>query len=104
MQLLLFADDLVLVAESEEDTKRNVEVLSDVMAKWKMRIYKLVKAQDDGSTVRGWYLPLGCGWGKDIEEVQKTKYLRAKFNEGASYDDEIENRIGTATRMVEALR
>ena len=26
------------------------------------------------------------------------------FHEGASYDDEIENRIGTVTRMVEALR
>ena len=34
----MFADDLVLVAENEEDTKRNVEVLNEVMARWKMKI------------------------------------------------------------------
>ena len=38
LQFLLFADDLVLVAENVEDTKRNVEVLNEVMARWKMKI------------------------------------------------------------------
>ena len=33
VQFQLFADDLVLVAENEEDIKRNVEVLNEVMAK-----------------------------------------------------------------------
>ena len=33
VQFLLFADDLVLVAENEEDTKRNVEVLNEVITK-----------------------------------------------------------------------
>ena len=31
VQFLLFADDLVLVAENEEDIKRNVEVLNEVI-------------------------------------------------------------------------
>ena len=33
VQFLLFADDQVLVAENEEDTKRNVEMLNEVMTK-----------------------------------------------------------------------
>ena len=32
LQFLLFADDLVLVAENEVDTKRNVEVHNEVIA------------------------------------------------------------------------
>ena len=60
---LLFADDLVLVAEKEEGVKGNVEAHSEVMAKWKMRIYWRKKG--DGSTERGWYIPLGWGLGRD---------------------------------------
>ena len=37
MQLLLFADDLMLVSE-EEDVERNLSILEDVMANWKMKI------------------------------------------------------------------
>ena len=39
VQFLMFADALVLVAEEEEeDTKRNVAVLSEVTAKWRIKI------------------------------------------------------------------
>ena len=40
----------------------------------------------------------------EVEAVQTVKYLGAMFNDEASCDDEIENRIGTATRMVGGLR
>ena len=54
---------------------------------------KLAKDQGDGSTEKEWYMPLGCGQGIEI------KYLGAMFNEEASCDDEIGNRIGTASRI-----
>ena len=38
VQFLLLADNLVLVGENEVEIKRNVEVLTEVMAKWKMKI------------------------------------------------------------------
>ena len=54
VQFLLFADDLVIVAENEEDIKRNAEVLNEVMAKWKMRINwqktKVMVVQRGGGT------------------------------------------------------
>ena len=100
VQLLMFADDLVLVSE-KEDAKRNVEVLNQVMAKWKIKINwgktKVLVVQREGGT---------CHIVVDrveVEEVQTVKYLGAMFNEG-SCDDEIENKIGTAARMVGALR
>ena len=65
---------------------------------------KLAKDQDDGSTEKEWYMPLGCGRGIEIEEVQIIQYLGAMFNEEASCDDEIGNRIGTASRIAGALR
>lgn len=37
LQFLMFAVDVVLVAEKEEDTK-NVDMLNEVMARWKMKI------------------------------------------------------------------
>ena len=38
MQFLLFADNLMLVAEKEEDMERNLRILDDVMAKWQVKI------------------------------------------------------------------
>ena len=38
VQLLLFADDLLLVAEKYEDAERNLKTCDEVMEKWKMWI------------------------------------------------------------------
>ena len=38
VQYLLFEDDLMLVAEKEEDVERNLQILDNVMAKWQMKI------------------------------------------------------------------
>ena len=38
VQLLLFADDLLLVAEEEEDAQTNLRVIKEVMQKWRLKI------------------------------------------------------------------
>ena len=40
----------------------------------------------------------GGGGGYRLTRCRQTKYLRAIFNEEASCNDEIESRIGKATR------
>ena len=87
----------MLVAENE-DIKKNDEVLNEVMKKWKMRINlqktKVMVVQRGGGTC---HLVVDD---VEVEAVQTTKYLGAMFNVKASCDNEIENRIGIATRMV----
>ena len=58
VQLLLFADDLMLVAEKDEDVERNQRMLEEVMKKWRMQInWKktkvLIVKQGGGTSERG---------------------------------------------------
>ena len=39
-----------------------------------------------------------------VEEVKTMKYLGALFNEEGSCEEEIENRIGAATKLIGAMR
>ena len=93
LQFLLFADDLVLVAENEEDTKRNVEVLNEVMARWKMKINwgktTVMVVWRGGGTC---HIVVD---GVEVDKMQTAKYLGAMFNKEGSCDDEIENRISS---------
>ena len=102
VQFLLFADDLMLVAEMEEDVERNLQILDDVMAQWQMKINwgktkAMVVKRGGGScnvTVKG----------EKIEEVKVMKYLGAMFNEEGSCEDEVDSRIGLTCRTIGALR
>ncbi len=74
VQFLLFADDLVIVAENEEDMKTNAEVLNEVMAKWKIKV--MVVQRWSGTC----HLVVDD---VEVEAVQTTKYLAAMFNDEA---------------------
>ena len=39
VQVLLFADDIVMVTERMEDIQTNLEVLKAVMEKWEMKMH-----------------------------------------------------------------
>ena len=102
VQFLLFADDLILVAEREEDVENNLNILDEVMAKWSMKVNwgktkALVVKRGGGScnvSVKG----------EMVEEVKVMKYLGALFNEEGTCEDEIESRIGATGRTIGALR
>ena len=102
VQFLMFADDLAVVTEKGEDMKRNIEVLNEVMTKWKMKINwektkVLVVQWGDGTC----HIVVD---GVEVEGVQTAKYLVAMFNEEGSCNHEIENRIGAAARMVGGIK
>ena len=42
--------------------------------------------------------------GEKVEEVKTMKYLGALFNEEGSCEEERENRIGAATKLIGAMR
>ena len=102
VQLLLFADDLMLVAENDENVERNLRMLDEVMEKWRMLINwrktKVLTVKRGGGT---------CDVsvkGEKIEAVKTMKYLVALFNEEGSCEEEIENRIGAASKVIGAMR
>ena len=102
VQFLLFADDLMLVAE-KEDVKRNLQILQldNVIAKWQMKInWGKTKAM---IVKRGGSCNVIVKREK-IEEVKVIKYLEAMFNEEGSCEDEVDSRIGLTCRTIGALR
>ena len=54
VHLLLFADDLMLVAEKDEDAEKNLRMLDEVMEKWRMQINwkktKVLTVKREGGT------------------------------------------------------
>ena len=102
VQVLLFADDIVMVTESKEDIQRNLEVLKAAMEKWDMKMHlgktKVMVVSRAGE---------GCSVtidGEKIEEVQSLKYLGSSISADGSSDEDIEQRIGAATRVIGAMR
>ena len=51
VQLLLFADYMMLVAEKDEDVENNLRML-EVMEKWKMQMTGMLTVK----RARGWYM------------------------------------------------
>ena len=102
IQLLLFADDLMLVTERDEDAERNVKVLDEVMMKWRMTINwgktKVMVVKRGGGTCN---ITVN---GVEIENVKTMKYLGAMLDEEGSCEAEVDHRIGAASKVIGAMR
>ena len=88
VQVLLFADDNVMVTERKEDMQMNLEVLKAAMKKWEMKMHlgktKVMVVSRVGE---------GCSVtidGEKIEEVQSLKYLGSSISADVSCDEDIE--------------
>ena len=102
IQLLLFADDLMLVTERDEDAERNVKVLDEVMMKWRMTINrgktKVMVVKRGGGTCN---ITVN---GVEIENVKTMKYLGAMLDEEGSCEAEVDHRIGSVSKVIGAMR
>ena len=73
VQVLLFADDIVMVTERKEDIQKNPEVLKAVVEKWGMKMHLgKTKVMVISRTGEGCSVTID---GETIEEVQSLKYL-----------------------------
>ena len=101
VQVLLFANDIVMVTE-RKDIQRNLEVLKAAMDKWEMKMHlgktkvMVVSRVEEGCSV--------TIDGEKIEEVQSLKYFGSSISADGSSEEDIEQRIGAATRVVGAMR
>ena len=87
VQVLLYADDIVMVTGRKEDIQKKLEVLTAVMNKWGMRIHLgKTKVMVVSSVEEGCSVTID---GEKIEEVQSLKYLGLSISADGSSDDNI---------------
>ena len=98
VSIVLFADDVMLLTEREEDMETNLRELKKAMSNWGMKIHwgktkvMVVSRQEEGCKV--------CVDGEEIEHVQNMKYLGAILSAGGTCEEEIEHRVGAAARVI----
>ena len=101
VEVLLFADDLMVLAESEEALQNNLQVVNDELEVWGMRANWLKT-----KVMRIARKPEECRIevnGERVEQVEEMKYLVAMISGNGSMDGEVERRIGMVARMIGAI-
>ena len=91
--VLLFADDMVVMSESVEGLQHNVQVMSDVLSKWelkvnwrKTKVMRVARKSEDCEEV--------------IDQVDEMKYLGVIVSSDGRMEKEVEARIGNATQVI----
>ena len=100
--MTLFADDTVLLAESEEDLKWNVEKLHEAMKKHKLKVN-----WSKSNTMVFSRVPTECNIeidGEKVKNVKETLYLGVKLCEDGEMEGEVERRIGMTVQAVGAMK
>ena len=98
VQVLLFADDIVMVTEMKEDIQNNLKVFKEVIDEWEMRMHLgktkvvVVSRVEEGCNV--------TIDGEKIGEMHSLKYLGSSSSADGSSDENIEQRVGATTRVV----
>ena len=96
--VLLFADDMVVMAESVEGLQSNLQVLSDVLSRWELKVnWRKTKVMRVARKSEECEVKIGE---EIIEQVDAMKYLWVMISSDGSMDKEVEARIGNATRMI----
>ena len=102
MQILLFTDDIVMVAEKKDDRQRNLDEMKKVMDKWGMRMHlEKTRVMIVSKTEEECKLSIEC---EDIEDVKKLKYLGVVISADGVCDKEIKQRVGAAAKVMGAMR
>ena len=102
VQMLLFADDVVMVTEKKDDMQRNLDEMNKVMEKWGTKMHwGKTKVMVVSRTEEECKLSIE---GEDINDVKKLKYLGSMISADGRCDEEIEQRVGAAAKVVGAMR
>ena len=102
LQLLVFADDTVLLAETEEDLQHNVKEFSKAVKR-----HRLAMNTEKTTTMVFSRKQVDCSVevdGQKLENVGKQTYLGVILNEDGRMECELEKRIGAALSAAGAVR
>ena len=97
LKMLSFADDLVIFAETEKDLQKNVNMLNRELKKKGLKINdKKTKTMVVSREPTKHEIKLD---GEILEQVDSYKYLGVMISSNCSLKDEINQRIGKATKV-----
>ena len=102
IQVTMFADNTVLLAESEEDLKWHVEKLHEAMKRHRLKVNWSKSNKVVFSRV-----PTECNIeidGERVKNVKETVYLGVKLSEDGKIGGEVERRIGMTMQTVGAMK
>ena len=96
--VLLFADDMVVMTESVKGLQSNLQVMSDVLSRWelkvnwgKTKVMRVARKREECEVKIEEQV---------IEQVNTMKYLGVLISSDGSMEKEVEARIGSATRVI----
>jgi len=101
---LLYADDVVLMAETPEDLQKMIDVVEKFNQKWRMSLNigmskaMIIDSPHPKSPPRWEYR------GKPVEIVKKYKYLGIWFTDKLTWDVHIEYMLDKAEKRSQSLR
>ena len=88
----------IVMAESVERLQSNLQVLSDVLSRWELKVnWRKTKVKRVARKSEECKVKIRE---KIIEQVDTMKYLWVMISSDKSMDKEVEARIGNATRMI----
>ena len=101
VDVLVFADDTVLVADSEESLQMNLKKLDETSTRWKMKMnWEKTKVIKVGKGRGHCCVEVGD---RRLESVEVVKYLGVMISEDGRMEEEIRSRIGKVARVIGVL-
>ena len=101
VNVLLFVDDMVLVADSEESLQVNLAKLDETLTKWEMKMnWEKTEVMKVGKEREHCCVEVGD---RKLESVEVVKYLGAMISRNGKMEEEIRSRIGKAARVIGVL-
>ena len=101
VEVLLFADDLMMMAESQEAVQHNMQELNDRLEEWEMKAnWQKTRVMRIGRKIDVCNVEVN---GQEVEQMEVMKYLGVMISSDGSMDSEVEQRIGMASKMIGAI-
>ena len=100
IRVLLFVDDVMMMAELEEVLQHVMQVVNDSLEKWELKTIWQTRVIWNGRRQDVSNVKVNC---QKLEQVEVMKYLGAMISSGGKMDNEVEQRVGMASKMIRAI-
>ena len=101
VDVLLFADDMVLIADNEESLQMNLKKLDEALIRWEMKMnWEKTEVMKVGKERGQCCVEVGD---RRLESVEVVKYLGVMISGDGRMEEEVRSRIGKAARVIGAL-